>query len=943
MNICSARARVVRHQPLTRAILIALCSLSPFAGAQTTPDGAAPDQTTATTTTTTSNPTDDTQKLGEISVSGYAQSVEKAIEIKRDTVGQVDAVMAEDIGKFPDQNLAESLQRIPGVEIVREGGEGRQISVRGLSPDFVRIRLNGMEALATTGANDNSGGNNRGRSFDFNVFASELFNKIVVRKTDQADTGEGSLGATVDFTTPRPFDFNRFVAAADVQGGYNEYADKGNYKYSYLVGTVFDEGRMGVMASFAYSHRNILEEGSGTVRWDNGPSSGGFDKTSPFADALLPTTFIPRIPRYQAYTYEKDRLGMTGSYQWQITDHTLLTVDGLYADYSGSRSESDLEAISFSKTGTGKPQTIVKSGYIDPATGNLLYGVFDNVDMRVEQRDDELETQFNQLSATLDHQFTDNFKMSLFAGHSRSDFANPVQTTITLDHANAKNYSYDYRGDDRNPIINYGFDVTDPSQWQFANGQSEIRLRPNTTENMFTTQRLDLSYAFNDHVTLTGGLDYKAYKFSTTEQRRTSETTVPNLPAGTTLANLTNLASFGNNLGVGGSTPTSWVVPDIDAFNKIFNIYSDSGTFAVSSASPSANANNRYVKEDDTGAYLQLNFNALIFGLPLRGNVGDRYVTTSQTSFGLAAVNGALVPTTVDRPDYGNNLPSANLALSLQDDLILRFGAAKVMSRPSLGNLTPGVTVSVSGSSRTVTSGNPLLDPYKATTFDTSLEWYFGERSLLSGALFYKDISSYVQQLKYTEAFKDSGLPPSLLVGTGASPDDDFNFSVPLNAPAGKLKGYEVNYQQGFTFLPGFLSYFGTQLNYTHVQSNLDYLNTSGAVLITAPLVGLSPNSYNATLYWDNTVFSARVSLAHRDGYLTTVPGRNNNDVEGTKGTSNVDMSASWNYNSWLSFSFSAINLTNEANDQYVGAVGDRSVVYTKTGREYYVGFHLKF
>lgn len=939
------RTRVARRQ-LSSAILVALCSLSPLAGAQTAPDGAAPDQTTTGTATaaTASAKADEkeTQSMSEISVTGYAQSVEKAIEIKRDTVGQVDAIMAEDIGKFPDQNLAESLQRIPGVEIVREGGEGRQISVRGLSPEFVRIRLNGMEALSTTGANDNSGGNNRGRSFDFNVFASELFNKIVVRKTDQADTGEGSLGATVDFTTPRPFDFNRFVSAADVQGGYNEYASKSNYKYSYLVGTVFDEGRMGIMASFAYSHRNILEQGSGTVRWDNGPSSGGFDKTSPFADALLASTFIPRIPRYQAYTYEKDRLGMTGSYQWQITDRTLLTVDGLYADYSGSRSESDLEAISFSRTGAGKPQTIVKSGYVDPATGNLLYGQFDNVDMRVEQRDDELETQFSQLSAKLDHQFTENFKMSLFAGHSRSDFANPVQTTITLDHPNAKNYSYDYRGDDRNPVIDYGFDVTDPSQWQFANGLSEIRLRPNTTANTFTTQRIDLSYAFTDHITLSGGLDYKAYKFDTTEQRRTSETSVPNLPPGTTLANLTDLVNF-KDLGAGGSTPTSWVVPDIDAFNKVFNIYSDSGAFAVDPSSPSANANNRYVKENDTGAYLQLDFNAMIFGLPLRGNVGDRYVKTAQTSFGLAAVNGKLVPTTVERPDYGNNLPSMNLALSLQDDLILRFGAAKVMSRPALGNLTPGVTVSVAGSSRTVTSGNPLLDPYKADTLDTALEWYFGERSLLSGALFYKDIKSYVQQLRYTQAFKDSGLPPSLLDGTGASPEDDFNFSVPLNSPAGKLKGYEVNYQQGFTFLPGFWSYFGTQLNYTHVQSNLDYLNTSGAVLITAPLVGLSPNSYNATLYWDNTVFSARVSLAHRDGYLTTIPGRNNNDLEGTKGTTNVDMSASWNFNPNMSFSFSAINLTNEANDQYVGSVGDRSVVYTKTGREYYLGFHVKF
>jgi hypothetical protein len=159
---------------LTSAILVALCSLSPLAGAQTAPDGAAPDQTTTGTTTaasTTGKPDEKTQEMGEISVTGYAQSVEKAIEIKRDTVGQVDAIMAEDIGKFPDQNLAESLQRIPGVEIVREGGEGRQISVRGLSPEFVRIRLNGMEALSTTGENDNSGGNNRGRSFDFNVFA----------------------------------------------------------------------------------------------------------------------------------------------------------------------------------------------------------------------------------------------------------------------------------------------------------------------------------------------------------------------------------------------------------------------------------------------------------------------------------------------------------------------------------------------------------------------------------------------------------------------------------------------------------------------------------------------------------------------------------------------------------------------------------------------------
>ena len=292
MNIRSSDARTPFRLTLTSAILVALYGVSPFAFAQSAP--ATPGATDAAPQTSTPGSTNDTQNLGTVVVQGYAASVEKAIELKKDTVGQVDAVVAEDIGKFPDQNLAESLQRIPGVDIVREGGEGRQISVRGLSSDFVRIRLDGMEALATTGSNDNSGGNNRGRSFDFNVFASELFSKIVVHKTDQADIGEGSLGATVDLYTPHPFDYNKLVFASDLEGGYNEYSKGGNYKVSYLVGDVFADGRMGVMASFAYSHRDIIEQGSGTVRWDNGPSSGGFDKSSPFADANLATTFIPR-------------------------------------------------------------------------------------------------------------------------------------------------------------------------------------------------------------------------------------------------------------------------------------------------------------------------------------------------------------------------------------------------------------------------------------------------------------------------------------------------------------------------------------------------------------------------------------------------------------------------------------------------------------------------
>ncbi len=149
----------------------------------------------------------------------------------------VDAIVAEDIGKFPDLNLAESLQRIPGVVITREAGEGRNISVRGLGPDFTRVRINGMEALTTVGAGDQSGGTNRGRGFDFNVFASDLFSQLVVRKTASADVEEGSLGATVDLRTARPFDYDGFTFAASGQAGYNQMAEKADPRLAALVST----------------------------------------------------------------------------------------------------------------------------------------------------------------------------------------------------------------------------------------------------------------------------------------------------------------------------------------------------------------------------------------------------------------------------------------------------------------------------------------------------------------------------------------------------------------------------------------------------------------------------------------------------------------------------------------------------------------------------------
>ena len=298
---------------------------------------------------------------GEIVVTGFRASLDAALNAKRADGGIVDVIKAEDIGKFPDTNLAESLQRIPGVVIDRDAGEGRSIVVRGLGQDFTRIRINGIEALATTGGTDSSGGANRSRGFDFNVFASELFNSITVRKSASANVDEGSLGATVDLQAARPFDYNGLRIAGSIKGRYNDLNEKIDPRAALLISNTFADGRFGVLVSAAYSKRRLNEEGFSTVRWDNGPSSQGFcapigltsqgtnatqATCGPAAQgvARLPNTpanvaaynaandaanFHPRLPRYGRLTHDQDRLGVTASVQWAPSDDTTITAEFL--------------------------------------------------------------------------------------------------------------------------------------------------------------------------------------------------------------------------------------------------------------------------------------------------------------------------------------------------------------------------------------------------------------------------------------------------------------------------------------------------------------------------------------------------------------------------------------------------------------------------------------
>lgn len=993
-----SRPHSLRLSPLAIGLLIAWGQAS----AQTPAPASNPTTPAAPSSPASTAPNEQATKVEAVVVTGFRASLESAMTAKREETGIVDVIKAEDIGKFPDTNLAESLQRIPGVVIDRDAGEGRNITVRGLGLDFTRVRINGIEGLATTGGTDSSGGNNRSRGFDFNVFAAELFNSITVRKSASADVDEGSLGATVDLQTARPFDTKGFRSAFSVKERYNDLSKKTSPRAAFLLSNTWADGTFGALISGAYSQRQTLEEGFSTVRWDNGPSSGGWcapqgvtanpststatscgpaaqnvarlpasaAATAAYTQAGLDTNFHPRLPRYGRLTHDQDRLGLTGSFQWRPRAGTLLTLDLLYSKLEATRQEDFLQALSFSRNAAqgGKPQTSVVAAEYG-ANGGLLYGRYYGVDIRAESRFDKLSTEFTQPTLTFEHALSDTLKLTAKIGRADSKFRNPIQTTTTLDALNVNGYEIDFRGNDRLPAIKYPFDVTQPGgaltlvtiptvtsgtqPGTIANTTaSEIRIRPQGSNNRNDVAQLNVSWEANDNWTLKFGPDYKKYSFDTYEFRRVNQNdTIFAPPSGTTVANLTTtLTGFGRGLSLPPGTPTSWVIPNLSAIAQAYNIYCNCiisgpaggpGDFTLSSVTNgNARGNNRGVSETDTGGWLMADYNGRLFSRTVRGNVGARYVQTKVSAYGYQATGGGSL-VTVDH-SYDDFLPSANVAIDVTRDFVVRLAAAKVMTRPQLGFLSPGGSISTTGT-LSVNTGNPLLKPFRAKTFDASFEWYFDKNALLGLGLFHKDINTYIQSLRVNVPFNETGLPLSLLPAnfTGT---EVFQVTTPVNTPGGKLNGFEINYQQPFTFLPGQLRHTGIQANYTYVKSRINYqISPTSTTTITDDLLNLSPRSYGATLYYDNGRLSARVTGTHRSAFLTRVPGQNNNDVEGKNKTFNVDFSMSYKWSDKLEFTLEGANLTNEANDQFVSRSRNGVVVYNVTGREYLAGFRYKF
>ncbi|WP_447910618.1 TonB-dependent receptor [Brevundimonas bullata] len=878
--------------------------------------------------------------VDEIVVTGFRSSLQQALNIKRREAGAVDAILAEDIADFPDQNLAEAIQRLPGVTIDRVNGQGTTISVRGLGSDFTRTRINGLEAQAASGGN-------RNRSFDFSMFASELFNSIRVRKTQSAEIEEGSLGATVDLQTGRPLDFRKpgISSALSAQASYNDLSETTIPRLAGLLSWSNEDQTFGALLSVAYSERAPVLGSFNTTRWQagnpnptrpaNAPANFPYGVGQNFGGCIPCTTtaerdavlsaYYPRIPRYTLGQTFEDRLGMTGALQWRPSDSTEVTLDLLYSRFNSETESPNLEAWSFSRGAVNN--VIVRDYEIDPSRNAFSYGVFDNMIVAAENGFSRNESTFYQTSINARHDFTDRLQGNLKVGMNRSEARTPLNVAYRFEAAGMNGYTFDARDNNRQPMISYGFDTTSGAPFRLTNA-TKSNGGGNFQNNVFAGS---LTYDWTPSISFKGGGEYRTYDFETFGLAR-AKTVPTGAEAALGIDRWGRVVSIDGYVDAPQGSTLSFIVPDIRKLAESLSFYNDPLV---------ANRSEREVYETDKGLFLQSDFNTTVAGMTLRGNVGIRYAMTEVTAKGWQTVTVGTPPVVsynyvTTENDYDDVLPSFNLAFEPREDLVLRLGAAKVMSRPTLGDLTPGG--SVAPTTLTVSYGNPLLDPFRATNYDASIEWYFQNEGLLAAAVFYKDIDSFITSETVPIAYGLLGLPLELLQGVqGLNNDTIFQVTRRLNGQGGWLKGVEIQYQQPFTFLPGFWSNFGFIGNVTFVDSEVGY-GTAGKNRLT----GQSKNTANATLYYEKGPLQARISAAHRSQYLLSFPGANGNSEEGINGTTNIDASLSYDFTDSLTFSLEGINLTDEYVDRYVD-VADRVSDYRHTGREVAIGLRWKY
>ena len=837
-------------------------------------------------------PTDDSTV---IVVTGIRKSIQDAITVKRRSSVLMDSISAEDIGKLPDQNVSETLSRIPGVQITRIEGQGAAVSVRGISLN--KLELNGKSFIGTAANGD----------ANLADVSPELLAGVDVIKAPSADLVEGWLGAIVNMRTKRPLDFKNPIYSGRVEGSYADIADKAGGKASAFFSHKFFDNELGVLFGASYSDSSGRTDQYSSGGWTR--SSNVIDVTG---DGVKDTFFMPLRLQEIADVYEDKRTGFNSTIQWRPLDSLTFTLDGMASKRDVTRTLTSQQAVL--ATGNVSSGTILDDGTLAKAT-------FGGVTFRPLVYDESSAANSDALSLNVEYHH-DRWLAHVNASHSEgySLGQDALNSIASIGNANvlvvrqlnptntmSVNYSLGSNNAAPNFALTSNFNQLDPSQYEvYATFDSNYPIKNNGRDADFDVQyRTDWGLlqdvkvgARTESIKVFSAQAMAVYPALSTydptplTSLRVNE--VLGLNYGATIDNFMG--------GVAGAFPRTLLsgTTDPDVFRQFLHATPPSLDTVASKGTINA------VDQKTDATFVKFDYAGTLAGIEYSGDFGVRQVDVRRIANGYTLVGTTTaLPVSVGR-EFHSTLPNFNLVLKPTAQFTLRVDAAKVTARPPLSST--GVGVSLFPVTNTGTAGNPDLKPFAATQYDVSAEWYFATASMLSVAVFKKDISAFTRIIQVSEDHPEA---PNNTTG-----QTTYLVNRPVNGTQGTVNGFEIDYQHALSFLPAPFDGLGYTLTYTYSDSktpNVDQLTGK-----TLPLPFASKNSANAILYYEKGAFSGRVAYNYRSAFLVVqqsaaTGGSLWNDARGQ-----WDASASYKLNDQYRLTFEAVNITKDVNSFYV-------------------------
>ena len=865
----------------------------------------------------------DTGSDDDIIVTGIRRSVRQSIDAKRGSSVIADIVSAEDIGKFPDKNVAEALQRVPGVVINREFGEGERVSLRGTAPNLTKTLVNGhaiatadwfvLEQLAAT------------RSFNYLTLPAEIVGQLDVYKSGQADVEEGGIGGTINVHTRNPLDLKPFTVSASVQGVYSERRDSFDPQASGLFSWKNDTDTFGILVGAVYQKRDIRRDGIEVLGYQPVTVAGQ-------------TAQIPSLIGSALFQQERERYGGNVALQFRPSDDLELNITGLYSKFNANNFNQNYLAWGSKALGDGGTLTnpVVRNGTVvsgtvtSPATSRAA--VYDAIDRTAFAR---------TLSGDADLVWHpgDAGTLHLKAGYTKAD-GNTEQQPF-YEGASPGGFTFDISG--KVPQVKFtGIDPTNPAnlifdfaslhqitnrdeeKYVYADYEHEVDLGP------IHSFKVGAKFTDHDRVTRFLATTYGGFYLNLVG---------PNGCGGhactsTDFAGGRTPGDFLGNVALPG-TLTNFFQVDRGKLQTILN-----GQPAAARARILNPPENYSINEKTYGGYAMAKLGGKEDGW--NANFGLRVVGTTQdsrgnllgvpaTTPGAVTTNafGVYVPVQVKR-SYTDFLPSANLSVDLAPTAVLRFAASRSVARADYTDIVP--RVSLNPGSLTGDGGDPSVNPYRANNYDVSLEWYPDRDTIVAVALYYKDIKSYVVNRTVQEIYPVQTATPTLSrcsVATGSTLTTPlynclFDINRRSNGSGGTNKGAEFQISRPIAYG------FGAIVNYTYSDAKSDAGD---------PIPGNSKHALNVTGYYENSFASVRLSYNYRSAFFINI---DRAAPLNQKATESLDASASLKITDTVSLTADAVNLTNAKIEQYSGSEDRFRAIYDN-GRQYYVGARVRF